>query len=68
MVKRILFGNGTISRRLVFKDWWCRLEFKPQDLWIGAFWKTIGHCFDLWICIIPCVPIHVTILYHDPEQ
>ena len=32
-----------------------RIEFKPQDLWVGAFWKP-GH---LWICILPMVPIHV---------
>ena len=41
-----------------------RLEFKPQDLWIGAFWQdrcgTDGRCFKhLWVCLIPMVPLHV---------
>ena len=31
-----------------------RIEWKPQDCWIGAFWKA-GH---LWVCIVPMLPIH----------
>lgn len=46
-----------------------RLEFKPEDLWVGIFWK---HTYaktddgdkpmftDVWICLLPCVPIHLT--------
>jgi len=39
--------------------WRFAIEWKYQDLWIGAFWKTdkLGG-FDLWICLIPCVPLH----------
>ncbi len=38
-----------------------KLEFKLQDLWIGAFWKrdhtnSIQH---LWICLVPCLPLHI---------
>ena len=64
-MKRVLFRAGRWS-----------LEFKPQDCWIGAFWKNdsyetyhrpgidhpalpaIGYSFDLWICILPMLPIH----------
>lgn len=49
------------------------LEFKPADLWIGAFWKratlhtlTMSDggdmatpTFDVWICLLPMVPIHI---------
>ena len=42
----------------VIRDWNLTLEWKPQDLWVGAFWKRIGNCIDVWVCIIPCVPIH----------
>ena len=44
------------------------LEFKLEDLWVGAFWKrqnvqitdhTICHNTDIWICIIPCFPLHI---------
>lgn len=52
------------------------LEFKLEDLWVGAFWKSdsyetwhryeidnpalraIGHKFEVWVCVIPCFPIH----------
>jgi len=54
--------------RLTNKSW-ITIEFKFADMWIGAFWAykkadyhTInGHViedFHLWICIIPCFPIH----------
>ncbi len=43
-----------------FVGWHCQLEWKPQDLWVGAFWKRTGNCVDLWICLLPCVPIHVS--------
>lgn len=45
------------------------LEFKPRDLWIGAYWKRGSHVsaeieveeFDCWVCVIPCVPLHLAI-------
>jgi hypothetical protein len=36
-----------------------RLEFKPQDLWIGAFWRRSIDVLDVWVCLIPCLPIHL---------
>jgi hypothetical protein len=45
------------------------LEFKPQDLWIGLYWKvrrqnfhdlSCGSSVDLWICLVPMLPIHVS--------
>lgn len=51
----------------------CRIEWKLQDLWVGVFWKTT-NCLvdsgekplftDVWICILPCVPIHLTLMHH----
>lgn len=37
-----------------------RLEFKLQDLWVGAYWDTSATGWDLWVCLLPCLPIHVT--------
>lgn len=46
------------------------VEFKPEDFWIGAFWKitrvrhaSAGEVYfvrrvDLWICLVPMLPIH----------
>ena len=48
------------------RRWFIRLEWKPRDCWVGAFWK--GGTFrgrldekpylDVWVCIIPMLPIH----------
>lgn len=47
-----------------------RFEWKLQDLWIGVFWKTTRcrtdegekpFATDIWICLLPCVPLHVTV-------
>lgn len=43
---------------------WC-FEWKLADLWLGVFWKqtlttpTLGTRTDWWICVIPCVPLHI---------
>jgi hypothetical protein len=36
------------------------LEFKAADLWIGAFWKRDGIWWHLWVCLVPCFPLHLT--------
>ena len=42
------------------RDWNVEFEWKPQDAWIGAFWKRTGHTVDLWVCILPCIPLHIS--------
>lgn len=47
-----------------------QFELKWEDLWIGAFWKKSQESdsvrrFDLWICLIPCVPLHIWKRYHE---
>ncbi len=43
-----------------------RIEYEPRDLWIGVFYKRTyldhgwGHWMDMWICIVPMFPIHIT--------
>lgn len=45
------------------------IRWVPQDMWIGLFWRAgkqqleNGHPrqqVDLWICLVPCVPLHLT--------
>lgn len=48
--------------------WHAQFEWKLADLWIGAFWKRTGNCIDLWICLLPCVPLHVSWWWSDPKQ
>lgn len=68
MIRYLMFGRGPIARRLLLVNWYVCLEWKLQDMWVGAFWKRQGHVFDAWICLLPCLPIHVCLIYHDPEQ
>lgn len=42
-----------------------RLEFKPQDCWVGVFWKTTPKAnyqfrTDVWVCVLPMLPIHLS--------
>lgn len=39
--------------------WHLRLEWKLADFWIGCFWKSEDGHFDLWICLLPCLPLHL---------
>lgn len=38
-----------------------RLECKIQDCWIGLFWKREEHTLHLWICLVPCFPLHIQV-------
>jgi len=50
-----------------------RVEFKLQDFWVGVFWKTSPmpprgwSKVDLWICFVPCLPIHFEWERHAPD-
>lgn len=60
-----------MTRRLVrFPEWRglrITVEWKPADLWIGCYYDVARHgpaprifaWWDAWICVIPCVPIHL---------
>ena len=49
-----------------------RLEFKPQDCWIGVFWRTTPKAnwmqrIDVWICVVPMLPMHISWLRRMAE-
>jgi hypothetical protein len=41
------------------RRWRGRFEFQPRDLWIGVYWKDDGLTLDVWICVLPCIPLHL---------
>ena len=41
------------------------VEFKVQDCWIGAYWKRSARRFDLWICVVPMLPIRISFLWGE---
>lgn len=50
-MSRVLWG-------LPVYGWRLQLEWKPQDFWIGAYWENTRERIDIWICLLPCLPIH----------
>lgn len=54
------FGpNGPYAVNYVY----IALQFKLQDMWIGAYWSNDSE-FDkvqwsVWICLLPCLPIFI---------
>lgn len=35
-------------------------QFSLHDWWIGLHWKQFGHITQVWVCLIPCVAVHVS--------
>lgn len=54
--------------------WAWRFEFKPQDLWLGVFWKRENHVgyirstLDIWVCVLPMIPLHLLREYTHGEE
>lgn len=46
-----------------------QFQFEPRDLWVGLFWRVNRHPFfstlHLYICVVPTVPLHISILRHS---
>lgn len=38
-----------------------QLQWEPRDLWIGLFWRLSDGVLHVYICVVPLVPLHVTI-------
>lgn len=61
-----------VAEKLKFNRVDYKFEFKLQDFWIGIFWKTTmcktdegekPFATNIWICLIPCFPLHLTIFH-----
>jgi len=33
-------------------------EFKLPDCWLGVYWHRLPGRMDVWLCVIPCLPVH----------
>ena len=38
-----------------------QLQVEPKDLWIGCFWQRTPIALHIYICLIPMVPLHITL-------
>ena len=50
-----------------------RIEFKLCDFWVGAYYRhtkihtdkgPVKGFTDVWICLVPCLPIHLTFIHN----
>jgi hypothetical protein len=63
--------------RILDRSWIkVQFQFEPRDLWVGVFWrikkrKGVGEFLHLYICILPLIPLHITVLWkieNTPEE
>jgi hypothetical protein len=38
-----------------------QLQFEPRDIWIGVFWRRTPIALHFYICVVPLVPLHITV-------
>ncbi len=44
----------TVSNKLSISICW-----EPRDLWVGVYWTTLLHELEVFICILPCLPLRL---------
>lgn len=44
--------------------WTVSWLFEPRDIWVGLYWKRYPQALDLFICIVPFLPIEVYVEWH----
>lgn len=37
-----------------------RLKWERRDLWVGIYWTTDIDTAHVYICLVPCLPIHIS--------
>lgn len=35
-----------------------RILFEPRDFWVGIFWRTAPGELEVFVCLVPCLPLH----------
>lgn len=47
-----------------------QFQLEARDFWVGLFWRVNRHpgyaIVHLYICLIPCVPLHISLLKETP--
>ena len=38
-----------------------RFYFERRDLWVGLFWYYSFGVRHFYVCVLPCLPLHITI-------
>jgi hypothetical protein len=37
------------------------LRFEPRDIWVGVFWDRRSDGLHVYVCLVPCLVLHVTL-------
>ncbi len=56
-----------IKRGWMFQAEWL---FEPRDLWVGAYWKRYPAGLQVYICLLPALPVSLYwqhLRYAQPE-
>lgn len=54
---RILAGRDGMPRKRVEVRW----LWEPRDLWVGVFWNRALDYLLVYVCLVPCLPLVVSI-------
>jgi len=46
-----------MRRQVTFE--FVRFEWTLADLWVGVFWRRERYSLDVWVCLLPCIPLHL---------
>ena len=38
-----------------------QFQLELRDWWVGVFWRRTDIALHLYVCIVPLIPLHVTI-------
>lgn len=38
-----------------------KLFFEPRDMWIGVFWDRRPNELRIYVCLVPCLPLLITV-------
>jgi hypothetical protein len=60
--------NNKVLLRLSTFGWRLQLEWKLEDMWFGLFWKNTHERIDIWLCLIPCFPLHYASPVSETEE
>lgn len=39
--------------------WSLALKLDLRDVWVGVYWCPHPGRFDVYVCLLPCLPIHL---------
>lgn len=49
--------------RFIDREWLIvQLQWEPRDLWVGCFWRKTDIAVHVYLCVLPLLPVHITVL------